>query len=464
MDSRLKKQTYLAFDSVRSPVILLNDQDTIIHLNPAAEKATGYKKEFIDHLPVFSVLALPENSEFSEELSAEAQFGRESSTAVLTFHPASDGSYTLIRWNSVRILNPDRSLRYKVLSGEDITHKRSSTIEEKKFLSLIKSEEMFRTMLDNIQDAVLVLSGQDIIFANQAFERMTGKSLDQLYRSGLESVLEGTFASALLRRYTRFTEDPSARKTESRVTVRSPDGSIQKIIHIRGEFTYLRGKKILVIQARDETKQKLNERELRRTRWQLNDTIERLTVTNRALSDSHIRLEELSSRDQLTGLPNRRVLDEFLEHEWKRSYRTRSPLSVLLIDIDYFKQYNDFYGHVQGDQCLKNTAETLNSVMQRSADLLARYGGEEFVAVLPDTDTEGAIIVGNKLISELSKHNFVHEKSPSGRVSVSIGAATMTPDSLSDPHIIIKRADAGLYRAKEKGRARVEPVREDEIL
>jgi diguanylate cyclase (GGDEF)-like protein/PAS domain S-box-containing protein len=453
-----KYPDFTAFDIIKSPVIILDASDRIIHINPEAERKTGYSSDFLQDIPVFSVLTLPEDHQLIEDAdhTSKGDHGTEKSAVpLLTFHPVDHKSYTLLRWSSVRLLRKkDKSLRFRVLTGEDITHMRSSQIEERKFLSLIKSEEMFRTMLDNIQDAVLVLDGFEIIYGNHTLEELTGFSLDSLYRMDIASLLFGSHSTALMRRYKIHLKN-SSQSIEARISYRNGNRSIARYIHIRGEFTYLRGRKVLVLQVSDVTKQKMNERELRKMRWQLKDTVERLTVTNRALADSHIRMEELSNTDQLTGLPNRRIFEEFLEHEWKRSLRTRSPISALLIDIDFFKQYNDHYGHEQGDQCLKHVAAVLNKGIGRTADLLSRFGGEEFIVVLPETNPDGAVIVGNRLIEALNRSNYPHVKSQMGIVTVSIGAATCIAEPGEESHTIVKLADMALYRAKEQGRNRV---------
>lgn len=169
-------------------------------------------------------------------------------------------------------------------------------------------------------------------------------------------------------------------------------------------------------------------------------------------------LHDLSLSDGLTGIANRRALDERLLHEVKQSKRHKWPVSVLLIDVDFFKLYNDNYGHDQGDECLRHVAMTLNEQMQRNGDFLARYGGEEFVCILPDTGTEGAEYVGQILLERIQDKNIVHEySSVAPHVTVSIGIATLYPDSsdMSGPQVLLKLADNALYEAKKQGRNRL---------
>lgn len=170
-------------------------------------------------------------------------------------------------------------------------------------------------------------------------------------------------------------------------------------------------------------------------------------------------LEDLSSRDGLTGIPNRRRFDEAYRIEWKRSCRNHFHLSLILIDIDFFKQYNDFYGHSQGDECLIKVAETLENAVRRPADLVARYGGEEFVSILPETDHQGALVVAGLLQAAVNDLNVPHEDSKvSASLTISLGVASMIPNHDATPNVLIDNADKCLYQAKEKGRNRLESL------
>jgi diguanylate cyclase (GGDEF)-like protein/PAS domain S-box-containing protein len=162
--------------------------------------------------------------------------------------------------------------------------------------------------------------------------------------------------------------------------------------------------------------------------------------------------ESLASIDALTGVANRRSFDEFIETEWLRGIRVGSDFSVLLADVDHFKLYNDKYGHVTGDNCLKEIAEAIRSVVHRSTDLLARYGGEEFVVVLPDTDSAGAYVIADKIRRAVELRQIVHEGAPRGVVTLSVGCATDIPQLELPCTRLIERADHALYLAKSAGR------------
>ncbi|MCP4899694.1 MAG: diguanylate cyclase [bacterium] len=168
-------------------------------------------------------------------------------------------------------------------------------------------------------------------------------------------------------------------------------------------------------------------------------------------------LAQLAQLDGLTGIANRRRFDQAVEQEWQRGARAGSWLSLILLDIDHFKNYNDHYGHPAGDMCLKRVASCLEETSTRAADLVARYGGEEFVVLLPGTDPVGAQRVADNIRSRIRNRAIAHADSPvSARVTASIGVASVVPTADSSPDQLIGFADEGLYAAKEKGRDRVQ--------
>ncbi|HEX7864340.1 MAG TPA: sensor domain-containing diguanylate cyclase [Variovorax sp.] len=178
-----------------------------------------------------------------------------------------------------------------------------------------------------------------------------------------------------------------------------------------------------------------------------------LMAAREDLLQANRRLEVLATQDQLTGLANRRSFDEVLALESRRAARDGTALSLLLLDLDYFKRFNDAYGHVAGDQCLKAVAAALQRSIRRPGDLAARYGGEELAVILPDTDLPGARNVADMLLEHVQALDISHGSSPHGRVTVSIGVATLQgPQSRGAEQRLVEAADRALYRAKESGR------------
>lgn len=191
--------------------------------------------------------------------------------------------------------------------------------------------------------------------------------------------------------------------------------------------------------------------------------IQRRIGTERLLRDAredlikaNRQLEVLASRDPLTGLENRRSFDDHLVAELRRAHREQTPLALLLIDVDHFKRFNDTYGHPAGDDCLRRIGRILADSVRRPADLAARYGGEELAVILPSTGADGALAVAEQFMQRLQQANLTHTGSPLGRITASIGIATLAGGSESNPHALIEAADRALYRAKAAGRNRLE--------
>ncbi len=172
------------------------------------------------------------------------------------------------------------------------------------------------------------------------------------------------------------------------------------------------------------------------------------------LLEANKALDEIAHFDALTQIMNRRGYEDMLARLWKDHERRNSPLSILLLDIDSFKKYNDGYGHIKGDECLRDVAQTLKQALKRPIDIIARYGGEEFVVLLPGTDKAGAVLVGERFVEAMKQANIPHEYSEAAKhVTVSIGAAQAESEDTIEK--ILKRADEALYQAKEAGRNQV---------
>lgn len=193
-----------------------------------------------------------------------------------------------------------------------------------------------------------------------------------------------------------------------------------------------------------------------RSLLRLKREMDRRKARERELEEANAKLVRLSHQDGLTGAANRRCFDEVAAKEWGRCQRDSRPLSVVMVDIDLFKKYNDLYGHIAGDRCLIEVAGALNRALRRPADLLARYGGEEFVALLPDTDLDGATALSEAMRDQVLKLDIEHRDSDvSSRVTISIGVATCVPGPGLSLEMLVNAADKALYEAKNEGRDRV---------
>ena len=181
-----------------------------------------------------------------------------------------------------------------------------------------------------------------------------------------------------------------------------------------------------------------------------------LRVSQQQLLDTNMVLQRLMNSDGLTGLSNRRHFDEYIELEWRRSLHEQSQMSLLMIDVDYFKTFNDTFGHLEGDEALRKVATAIRDASARPSDLPARYGGEEFALVLPNTSPGGARLVAEKLRMTVQALKIPHISPTEGSsLTISIGLSTITPTAGSNCRELISAADKGLYQAKNNGRNQV---------
>ena len=192
------------------------------------------------------------------------------------------------------------------------------------------------------------------------------------------------------------------------------------------------------------------------TLLQRDEAYRALRVSQQQLLDTNLVLQRLMNSDGLTGLSNRRHFDEYLELEWRRAIREQTQMSLMMIDVDYFKAYNDSFGHLEGDEALRQVAKAIRASCSRPSDLPARYGGEEFALVLPNTSPGGARLLAEKLRQTVAGMNIPHIAPVEGSVlTISIGLATVVPGVGSHSRQLIQSADQGLYAAKNSGRNQV---------
>jgi diguanylate cyclase (GGDEF)-like protein/PAS domain S-box-containing protein len=221
--------------------------------------------------------------------------------------------------------------------------------------------------------------------------------------------------------------------------VKRADGAY---IWIEGRYRYLTEDGGHVAVLRDITDRK-------RAEETVAESIRELAAANR-------RLEQLALQDGLTGLANRRRFDDVLLHEFARARRDMTHLGLVLVDIDYFKAYNDIYGHLAGDDCLRGVARAVQGALLRPGDLAARYGGEEIVLLLPGADHYGTIVAAQRIIAAIEALRVPHRGSPFGIVTASAGVSSLLPtDSDATPTALLFTADQALYRAKAEGRNRI---------
>jgi diguanylate cyclase (GGDEF)-like protein len=196
-----------------------------------------------------------------------------------------------------------------------------------------------------------------------------------------------------------------------------------------------------------------------RIQLQLNNEnlIQDIKRSNEDLEIAHIKVLALSNTDELTQLSNRRSMDRVLSREWSRAVRSQLSITFIMFDIDYFKEYNDTFGHLEGDKCLQQVASILQHIFKRPGDCIARYGGEEFGAILPDTSIEGAAKMAQVALDQVAAlHIRAANTTAYPFVTLSAGVACMAPSQANEMLDLVDKADAALYRAKHTGRNRIE--------
>ena len=180
---------------------------------------------------------------------------------------------------------------------------------------------------------------------------------------------------------------------------------------------------------------------------------EALDESRRELEKANHTLAQIARRDSLTGLWNRRYFDETIEVEWRRCLRHKKSIALMMLDIDFFKEYNDYYGHLAGDDCLIMIAQEVRAIFRRSTDLTTRFGGEEFIIIMPEAEKDEAITMADRVLKRIHELNIPHESSPViSRVSVSIGVTSMVPEHYRSSKELLLMADKALYQAKRAGR------------
>ncbi len=210
-----------------------------------------------------------------------------------------------------------------------------------------------------------------------------------------------------------------------------------------------------LIKTKETLKNKIEEKN--KIEKKLNQKIEELKNTQENLKNKNKELEELSTRDQLTGLYNRREFEKVIKKEWRYAIRELEPISLIMMDIDNFKPYNDNYGHLAGDHCLQKISKCMMKSLKRPRDFVARYGGEEFVAILPETGIKGAKVTAERLRKKIYNLKIPHKYSNVEEyITISLGIATTKEPDLFLFEELLDEADQALYKAKETGKNKIE--------
>jgi diguanylate cyclase (GGDEF)-like protein/PAS domain S-box-containing protein len=305
---------------------------------------------------------------------------------------------------------------------------------------MIDAKILMQAVLDS-RDGVTIsdanLPDNPLIFVNHAFEKMTGYSREEAINRNCR-YLQGAQKN---QRNIEVVRDAIKNAEYCLVTLKNyrKDGSmfwnelsISPVFDLDGKVTHFIGiQKDVTARVELET---------------------RLTKERKSLQESKAKLENLVIHDSLTGIYNRRHFETQFKESWQHLVETQGSLTLMMVDVDYFKRYNDTYGHVAGDDVLKKVASALTASMKRVTDFTARYGGEEFIIVATDITRQQAINYGKTICANLRSLNIPHETSSYGFLTVSCGVAHINPLSTSSPGLLLQQADTALYNAKANGR------------
>lgn len=317
---------------------------------------------------------------------------------------------------------------------------------------LWESEEKYRSLVENISIGIYRretgAASSFIVYANPALVSMLGyDTVEELLAIPLPDNFWSWEESAAIK--DAIEQNGSVKNRE--VQLRRKDGTaIWCSITAVNHYNHKIGNFCVDGVVKDITERKLADERLRQAHAELERKVaertKELTILNEELC-------LISMQDSLTCIANRRNFDEVLGREWQRAKREQTSIALILLDVDFFKLYNDTYGHVAGDECLRQIGNTLKKIAKRATDLVARYGGEEFAVILPDTDQAGAVKVGERILASVRELGIRHDMSLANEVvTVSLGIAVAEPAADVMPDRIIVAADRALYQAKQSGR------------
>lgn len=350
-----------------------------------------------------------------------------------------DGSYIWVEASLKTICDPVTGVRKGILNTVRDVSKRKRNNEAREFQHSV-IEAIHAVSLDGI---LVVDDVQNIVSSNRQFREIWGFPVPG---NTPGSLMDSPFPAdaEVLDQAVALTKDPVAFRKRVQELYDNPDQDDQCQVELKDGRTLERYTTAL----QSKTGQYMGRV------WFFRD-ISQHKLNEQRLQEAYHAVEALAITDALTGLANRRRFDQYLATEWRRGLRDNQPLSLLLIDADLFKAYNDQYGHLNGDTCLKQIAEAAQCSVTRSGDLVARFGGEEFAVILPKTPPEGARNVAESICRSLRERRIPHEGNSSGIVTVSIGCSTMTPQVGANPAHLLELADQALYKAKRSGRDKV---------
>lgn len=439
-----KEKMQLVFDTSPDAAIIsrLND-GRIVDVNENFTMLTGYRKDEITNESIKSIIGWKNESDqhrFLEELHQHHLIENMEFVFHRRDHSEFFGSI------SARIIQIE-SVPHIVSVLRDITQRKEAEI------ALIESEEQYRSILNASPDDITItdLEG-NILMISPAAKRMFGFDMDFDSFVGMKLLdfLVPTDVERAKRNIRLIFEEGPIRPNEYRAIRK--DHSVFDIEVNSGLIRNAVGEPIkMVFIIRDITERKSAE-------MKINELVHQLEMEKNIAQVN-------SETDSLTGLSNRRYFDETIKNEFYRLKRSGASLSLIMIDVDHFKNFNDHYGHVAGDHCLIRIGTLLKTIVNRAPDVVARYGGEEFAVILPETESLGARLIANRIRLGVEELNIPHVLSDTAdHITISCGVISIKPKELMSPIQVVSLADEALYRAKHQGRNQIVVLNEESTL
>lgn len=423
-----------------------NSRDTIIlsdfdgnrsYVSRADHSVAGWTPEELLKQRTFEVMH-PDDRAKAEAVLRELRAGAEWATIECRVRKAT-GGYVWVEGSLRVVRNPVTGARSGILNVVRDVSERKVAEQAREFNLLVLG-----AIHDVSLDGILVVNAEDnVVSYNKRFLEVWRVTAPEIPAGLLEKSIDLADAQ-LLSQCVDLTKDPEGFLKRVEELYADPEANDRCQVELKDGRTLERYSTGL----RSDLGQYLGRV------WFFRDITDRI-LAEQKLHDAYKTVEALAAIDSLTGLANRRRFDERLEVEWRRGIRDRNPLSLLVVDVDHFKSYNDNYGHLRGDSCLKQIAESAQDVARRAGDLVARFGGDELTIIMANTANEGAMRIGNEICQAVRDRLLPHVTNAGGFVSVSIGCATLVPKLGQDAAALIELADRALYCAKREGRDRV---------
>ena len=436
------------FNEIPEAIVIANNTGRIIRINPEFTRMFGYSMGEAAGCLVDDLVAPPQSA--MEAMAITDCVARGEKLSREGIRRRKDGSLIHVSILGVPIITHDQQVAvygiYRDISdrklGEEALQKEKAYLEQ-----LVETAAEGIVMLD-VEGRITLHNSEFCRMFGYPATEVRGRAVDDLIQSDA-SREEGVRLTGAVLAGRRFTlETVRQRKDGSRIHV-----------SVVGSPIVIKGENVACYAIyRDISDIKKAQEEILESQRQVLEANASLQERGRQLESVNVQLERISNYDGLTAIPNRRYFEHFYDLEWRRALRENKWITLIMIDVDFFKAYNDRHGHLAGDECLKKIAQALQMV-NRASDLVSRYGGEEFVAVLSGTDRDGARMIAERMRARVEGLQLVHgDSSVAPHVTVSLGFAAQIPEASATPGDLLLKADQALYLAKSTGRNRVQEL------